>query len=470
MPVGRTGLVAAPQVFESVVDAIGHTPLVRLNRVTAVGGAAVYAKLESTNPGGSVKDRIALSMVRAAEASGALRPGGTIVEGTSGNTGIGLALVAAGLGYRTVVVVPDKTSREKIAILRALGAEVRVTPGGRPTHHPEHVRNLAARIAAETPGGWLAGQYDNPANPEAHYRTTGPEIWEQTGGRVTHFVAGIGTGGTVSGTGRFLSEVSEGRVQVVGADPEHSVYGGGDGRAYYVEAVGHFRHPETVEDDWPQSYDPEVVSRIERVGDAEAFAVIARLAREEGLLVGGSAGVSVAAALRVAAELSPDDVVVVIVPDSGRSYLSKYFDEDWVGRLGFDIGAAADETVGAESYSGTVGFVPSTASVAEALEILHDATTLPVVLARPGSTEVVVAEILGAAALSTLTTAPRDDAVTAHLDPPLPVVGVRETRTAAAARLADDPRPALLADNGVITAILDRSMEEGVEWAFSRSA
>ncbi|MFB8275755.1 PLP-dependent cysteine synthase family protein [Nocardia colli] len=468
MPVGRAGLVGAPQVFESVVDAIGHTPLVRLNRVPAAGGAAVYAKLEFTNPGGSVKDRIALSMVRAAEASGELRPGGTIVEGTSGNTGIGLALVGAALGYRTVVVVPDKTSREKIAILRALGADVRVTPGGRPTHHPEHVRNLATRLAAELPGGWLAGQYDNPANPEAHYRTTGPEIWAQTGGRVTHFVAGIGTGGTVSGAGRYLGEVSDGRVQVIGADPEHSVYGGGDGRAYYVEAVGHFRHPETVEDEWPQSYHREVLSRVERVSDAEAFAVIARLAREEGLLVGGSAGVSVAAALRVAAELPPEDLVVVIVPDSGRAYLSKYFDEEWVGRLGFDVGAT--ETVGDDqSRSGTVEFVPSTATVAEALEILGAATALPVVLDRPGSNEVVVAEILGSATHSTLTAAPQDDPVTAHLDPPLLVVGIRESRSAAAERLTGDSRPVLLADNGVITAILDRT-EEGVGWAFSRSA
>ncbi|TQC43024.1 PLP-dependent cysteine synthase family protein [Rhodococcus sp. WS4] len=313
-------------VYDSITEAIGNTPLVRLNRVTRGISATVYAKLEFLNPGGSVKDRAALAMIRAAEESGKLLPGGTVVEGTSGNTGVGLTLVAAARGYRSVVVVPDKTSVEKIALLRAHGARVHVTPGGRPSHHPEFVRNVATRLAAEIPGGWLAGQYDNAANPDAHRTTTGPEIWRQTQGRVTHFVAGAGTGGTITGTGEFLTKVSGGAVQIIGADPDTSVYGGGDGRAWYIESVGHFLHPQTERDEWPDSYHPDVVDRLERIPDVEALTVLHRLAREEGLLVGGSAGTAVAAALRIARTLGPDDVVVVIVPDSGRAYLSKYFD------------------------------------------------------------------------------------------------------------------------------------------------
>ena len=240
-------------VHESVLDAIGATPLIRLRRVTEGLAPAIYVKAEWQNAGGSVKDRAALWMIRAAERSGALRPGGVIVEGTSGNTGIGLALVGGFLGYRTLIVVPDTTAAEKIAALRAYGAEVVLTPGGLPRDDPRHVINLAARIAQETPGGWLADQYGNPANPQAHHDTTAPEIWEQTGGRVTCFVAGIGTGGTLSGTGAALKE--RGPVRVVGVDPVTSAYGGGDGSPYYVEAIGHYRHPDTVDDPWPANWD-----------------------------------------------------------------------------------------------------------------------------------------------------------------------------------------------------------------------
>lgn len=322
-------------VHGSLTDVVGNTPLVRLNRVTGGAPAPVYVKLEYVNPGGSVKDRIALSMVEAAEEAGLLLPGGTIVEGTSGNTGVGLAMVAAQRGYRCVFAIPDKSSTEKIAVLRAYGAEVIVCPSDVPREHPDHVHSVAARVATETPGGWLADQYDNPANPRAHYRTTGPEIWRQTDGRVTHLVSGIGTGGTITGTGAYLKEVSGGRVTVVGADPEASLYSGGDGSPYSVESIGRYRHPETVVDTWPRSYQPEVVDRFERISDRDSLLTARRLAREEGLLVGGSAGTAVAAALRVAARLDPDDLVVVMLPDSGRNYLSKVFDDAWLGRLGF---------------------------------------------------------------------------------------------------------------------------------------
>ena len=242
-------------------------------------------------------------------------------------------MVAAARGYRSVFVVPDRTTTEKIALLRAYGAEVVTTPGLVPLEDPRHVKKLAATLARDTPGGWLADQYGNPANPDMHERTTGPEIWQQTGGRITHLVAGIGTGGTITGTGRYLTSVGD--VTVVGADPETSRYGGGDGSPYYIEAVGHYLHPLTGEDVWPDVYDTALPDRLERIPDGESLRTVRRLAREEGLLVGGSAGTAVAAALRVAAEAGPDAVVVAVAPDSGRIYLSKYFDDEWLTTLGF---------------------------------------------------------------------------------------------------------------------------------------
>jgi cystathionine beta-synthase len=322
-------------VHESVLEAIGDTPLVRLRQVTRGLQPAIYAKLEFTNPGGSIKDRAALAMVLDAERTGALRQGGTIVEATSGNTGIGLAVIAAQRGYRSVFVVPDKTSTEKIALLEAYGAQVVITPGGLPRQDPEHVQNLARRIADSTRGGWFADQYDNPANPQAHRIGTGPEIWAQTQGRVTHLVVGVGTGGTVTGTGEFLKQASQGRVQVLAADPPSSTYAGGDGSPYFVESIGHYRHPDTDQDPWPLSYQPSVVDELVPVGDRESLLTARRLAREEGLLVGGSSGTAVAAALQVAKRLGPDDLLVVVLPDSGRSYLSKYFNDGWLRAWGF---------------------------------------------------------------------------------------------------------------------------------------
>lgn len=445
-------------VHDSIADAVGNTPLVRLNRITEGVEATVYAKLEFLNPGGSVKDRAALAMIRAAEESGALLPGGTVVEGTSGNTGVGLTLIAAARGYRSVVVVPDKTSVEKIALLRAHGATVHVTPGGRPSHHPDFVRNVATRLASEIPGGWLAGQYDNPANPEAHRTTTGPEIWRQTRGRITHFVAGIGTGGTITGTGEFLAEASGGTVTVVGADPETSVYGGGDGRAWYVESVGHFLHPQTEVDEWPDSYHPSVVDRLERIPDIEALTVLHRLAREEGLLAGGSAGTAVAAALRVARSLGPDGVVVVIVPDSGRAYLSKYFDDEWLGRLGFPLYHGTPGPTVAETLPGSgiaPRTVPSTATVAQARDVLADAVALPVVLARPVAGPTVVAEVLGSVSAAALAEGADDDPIDAHLEPPLPVVGVTESLAAATSRIGNHRGPVVVARDGRAVCLVD---------------
>ena len=316
------------QVYDSLSGLVGNTPLVRLRSVTrGIPGAAVLAKVEYFNPGGSVKDRIALRMVLAAETTGALSPGGTIVEPTSGNTGVGLAIVAAERGYRCVFVCPDKVAQDKISVLRAYGAEVVVCPGTVAPDHPDSYYSVARRLAAEIPGGWQPDQYANQENPASHHATTGPEIWAQTDGTVTHFVAGIGTGGTITGTGRYLKEVSAGAVRVIGADPEGSVYSGGSGRPYLTEGVG--------EDFWPQTYDPSLTDRVIACSDEESFLMSRRVAREEGILLGGSGGLAVAAAMKLGTELGSDDLDVVLIPDSGRLYLSRVFNDEWLAGYGF---------------------------------------------------------------------------------------------------------------------------------------
>jgi cystathionine beta-synthase len=309
-------------VLDSFLDAMGHTPLVRLRSVTRGVKPAVLAKLEMLNPGGSVKDRIGIRMIEAAEREGLLRPGGTIVEPTSGNTGHGLAIAAAIRGYRCIFVMPDKMSQEKIALLRAYGAEVVICPTAVPPESPESYYRVADRLAAEIPGAYQPNQYHNPENPKAHEETTGPEIWEQTEGRITAFVCGVGTGGTISGAGRYLKARNP-DVLVVGADPEGSLYSGDEPRPYLVEGIG--------EDFLPTTFDPSVVDRYVRVSDRDSFLTARAVTRQEGILVGGSSGTAVFAALQVARELDdPDAVVVVLLPDSGRQYLSKLYSDTWM--------------------------------------------------------------------------------------------------------------------------------------------
>jgi cystathionine beta-synthase len=424
--------------YDSVADLIGNTPLVRLNRVTEAIEATVLAKVEYFNPGGSVKDRIAVRMIDAAEASGALQRGGTIIEPTSGNTGIGLALIAQQRGYHCIFVCPDKVSGDKINTLRAYGADVVVCPTAVAPEDPRSYYSVSDRLARETPGGWKPDQYSNPGNPRSHYETTGPEVWEQTGGRVTHFVAGVGTGGTVSGVGRFLKEKSGGTVKIIGADPEGSVYSGGTGRPYLVEGVG--------EDFWPTTFDQKICDEIIAVSDADSFEMTRRLAREEGLLVGGSCGMAVAAALRAAAGLTKDDLVVVLLPDGGRGYLSKIFSDKWMADYGF-ISEGGEISVG-DILRTKSGETPPLVhahpneTVREAIDILREygVSQLPVVRAEPPVTAgEVVGSVSEKALLDALFTGHANlaDPLERHMSTPLPIIGSGEPVGAAIAALGD---------------------------------
>jgi cystathionine beta-synthase len=322
----REAAPAAASYFENALDAVGRTPLVRLQRVVDDAACLVLAKVEYVNPGGSVKDRPAVAMIREAEELGLLKPGATIVEATSGNTGTGLAMAAAIRGYRCILVMPDKMSKEKIDLLRAYGAEVVVTPTAVASDSPESYYGVATRLVAEIPGAFMPNQWHNHSNPDAHYHSTGPEIWEQTAGTVTHFVSGVGTGGTISGTARFLKERNR-AIHVVGADPEGSIYSGDTPKSYAVEGIGMSYLPETV--------DMRVIDEMTRVSDRESFLMARRIAREEGLLVGGSSGTAAVAAVRLAKTLPKEAVLVVMFPDSGRGYMSKIFNDEWMIANGF---------------------------------------------------------------------------------------------------------------------------------------
>lgn len=431
------------RIARHVSELIGNTPLVQLNSVVPPGAGLVAAKVEYLNPGGSSKDRIAVKMIDAAEASGQLKPGGTIVEPTSGNTGVGLALVAQRRGYKCVFVCPDKVSEDKQNVLRAYGAEVVVCPTAVPPDHPDSYYSVSNRLVSEIDGAWKPDQYSNPNGPASHYETTGPEIWADTDGKVTHFVAGVGTGGTITGAGRYLKEVSDGRVQVVGADPEGSVYSGGTGRPYLVEGVG--------EDFWPEAYDPEIADRIVAVSDADSFDMTRRLAREEGLLVGGSCGMAVVAAVRVAEEAGPDAVVVVLLPDGGRGYLSKIFNDAWMSSYGFlrrPLSASASMPTVGDVLRGKSGALPDlvhthpSETVRDAIGILREygVSQMPVVGAEP---PVMAGEVAGSVSERELLSAVFEgraalaDAVSLHMSPPLPLIGAGELVGDAAEALRD---------------------------------
>ena len=330
----------------AITGTIGNTPLVRLTSVSAHLAATILVKVEYANPGGSAKDRIAERILDAAERDGLLLPGGIIVEATSGNTGVGLALFAQQRGYKTIFVVPDKVSLDKQNTMRAYGAEVISTPTNVEPSDPRSYYSVSDRLVELIPGAFKPNQYDNPNGPGSHYATTGPEIWADTEGKITHFVAGVGTGGTISGTGRFLKEASHGGVTVIGADPQGSIYSGGPIHGYHVEGVG--------EDFWPGAFDASLPDEVIMVTDAQSFAMTRRLAREEGLLVGGSSGMAVVAALKAAESLSSDDVVVVLLPDSGRGYLGKIFNDEWMIEHGYDVTISPEQATLREQISRVV--------------------------------------------------------------------------------------------------------------------
>ncbi|BDZ65254.1 cystathionine beta-synthase [Agromyces mangrovi Wang et al. 2018] len=442
---------------ENIVELVGDTPLVKLQHVTDGIAATVLVKLEYFNPGGSSKDRIATRIIDAAEAEGKLAPGGTIVEPTSGNTGVGLALVALQRGYRCIFVCPDKVGEDKRNVLTAYGAEVVVTPTAVAPDSPESYYSVSDRLAREIPGAFKPNQYANPNGPRSHYETTGPEIWRDTDGTVTHFVAGVGTGGTITGTGRYLREVSDDTVRIIGADPEGSVYSGGTGRPYLVEGVG--------EDFWPDAYDPTVPHEIIEVSDAESFDMTRRLAREEGILVGGSSGMAVVAALKAAASAPADSVFVVLLPDGGRGYLGKIFNDKWLRAYGFS-NAPAGHTVGnlLASKSGSTPELVYSApddTIREAIDRMNE-TGVSQLLVLTAEPPVVLGEVAGAIHDDELLElvfsgrAKLTDEVSSVIGPNLPLIGVNEP--VATARQAFGDAPAMLVtDGGRVLGVITRS-------------
>ena len=445
------------QPYDDVLGLVGWTPLIRLNRVTEGIRTPVYGKAEFMNPGGSVKDRIGFAMIEAGENAGLLEPGGTIVEGTSGNTGLALAMAAATRGYRCIFTMPDKMSLEKVRLLRAFGAEVVITPTAVPPDHPEHYVNRARAIAESTPGGFLADQFYNRANPEAHYRTTGPEVWEQTGGAVTHFFAGAGTGGTISGTGKYLKEKNP-AVRVIGTDPVGSVIAGffetgevGASAPYKVEGLGNDKVPGTL--------DIEYIDEYRRVTDAEAFTMARRLVAEEGLFVGGSSGLIVHAAIAEARRIDdPDACVVAILCDWGEHYLTRQYDDEWMRNNGFLARKRATVAEMAasklERLPGLLTVAPST-PVRMAISTLssHNVSQLPVVVAG---------ECVGSIAENDLMSevladrAVLDHEVEAVMAAPYPVLDETADAEAATRLLSGSAHAILIRSGGALEGILTR--------------
>jgi cystathionine beta-synthase len=446
-----------PDIKDSILDTVGGTPLVRLSRIAAGLVPQVVAKVESFNPGGSIKDRVALRLIEAAERDGRLRPGGTIIEPTSGNTGTGLAIAARLKGYRVIAVMPDKMSREKIDLLRAYGAEVVVAPTDVAPDSPQSYYRVADRLTREIPGAFQPNQYANPANPETHHAITGPELWEQTGGRITHLVAGVGTGGTITGMGRYLKE-QDPRIEVIGADPVGSIYSNDEVHPYLVEGVG--------EDFWPQTFDPSVVDRYVTVSDRDAFLTTRRLAETEGMLVGGSGGLAVHAALKVAAGLrDPQAMVVVVLPDGGRAYLSKIFNDSWMSQYGF-LERSGDRTVGdVLRQKAQAGDIPPLVAVQthqkvrDAVALLHEhrVSQLPVVSARDPHT------VVGSVAERGLLKRAVDDPAIMGTDlvdvmePPFPAVATGDPVREAVELLSGEGQALLVMDHGRPAGIVTRA-------------
>jgi len=443
------------EIAESVLDLVGNTPMVKLRQVGAGLPCPVVAKVEMVNPGGSVKDRPAIAMIDAAERDGLLKPGGTIVEPTSGNTGVGLAIVAAQRGYKCVFVMTDKVAPEKVDLLRAYGAKVVVCSVAVPPEDPDSYYSTAARLVKEIPGAYQPSQYHNPINPQSHYDTTGPEIWNQTDGRVTHFVAGAGTGGTISGIGKYLKEQNP-AVQIIAADPEGSVYSGGSGRPYLVEGVG--------EDFFPTTYHPEVIDRTIAVSDRDSFLTARLVSEKEGLLIGGSCGTAVKAALEVAEGCRPDDLVVVLLPDSGRLYLSKVFNDDWMAGFGF---LRSDGPVVADVVGSRRAEVPDLVYVqpgdpardAVALMHKHGVSQLPV---AKGEMPLAAAEVMGSVSeLRLMDLAFGDESmldtpVGEIMGPRLPTIGAGQP-VALAVEMLDSTSALLVLDGGRPRSVISSS-------------
>jgi cystathionine beta-synthase len=446
-------------IKDSILDAIGDTPLVRLSRIGAGLRPQLVAKVESLNPGGSIKDRIAVALIEAAEREGKLRPGGTIVEPTSGNTGTGLAIAASLKGYRVIAVMPDKMSKEKIDLLRAYGAEVVVAPTDVAPDSPQSYYSVANRLTEEIPGAFQPNQYFNQANPQAHYESTGPELWEQTGGRITHLVAGVGTGGTVTGTTRYLRERNPDLV-VVGADPEGSIYSGAADsvRPYLVEGVG--------EDFWPETFDRALVDRWVTVSDRDAFLTTRRLAQLDGILAGGSGGLAVHAALEVAKGVDdPDALIVVILPDGGRSYLSKVYSDSWMRQYGF-LERATDLTVGdVLRRKSDAGEIPPLVSVGthhkvrDAIALLHEhrVSQLPVVSANDPATVVGAVGERGLLRRAAEDSSLMDAEVVDVMEPPFPAVSADDPVREAVELLAGDLQALLVNHDGRSAGIVTRT-------------